>query len=204
MNFGPPDPSVPGISQARIRVSGHLLLQGIFLTQGSKLLLLLFLPWQGDFFFTTEPPGKPCVSSAPSSTWALSAEYRAMTALLSKASGGPYSVQVYDLRYNWENHLKSTKLKIRCGKLKGSKQRNEGYKNLRVSWAPHHQQAPEQVAPVTQGPLQRISAEAGENTLRRAGSQSVRSRRPNDSIWTHPYGSRTSRSNASTGVTQPP
>ena len=149
---------------------------------GLKTASLAFSALAGGFFFTTEPPGKPCVSSAPSSTWALSAEYRAMTALLSKASGGPYSVQVYDLRYNWENHLKSTKLKIRCGKLKGSKQRNEGYKNLRVSWAPHHQQAPEQVAPVTQGPLQRISAEAGENTLRRAGSQSVRSRRPNDSI----------------------
>ena len=57
-------------------------------------------------FFTTEPPGKPCVSSAPSSTWALSAEFRAMTASLSNASGGPYSVQVYGLRYNWENHLK--------------------------------------------------------------------------------------------------
>ena len=36
----------------------HFLLQGIFLTQGSNLHLL---HWQVDFFFTTEPAGKPPV-----------------------------------------------------------------------------------------------------------------------------------------------
>ena len=45
-NCGPPDPSVHGIFQAKnVRVACHFLLQGIYLTQGSKLCLL---HWQED------------------------------------------------------------------------------------------------------------------------------------------------------------
>ena len=45
------------------RVGCHFLLQGIFLTQGSKLHLLHLLLLAGGFF-TTAPPGKPksCVT----------------------------------------------------------------------------------------------------------------------------------------------
>ena len=59
MDCSPPGSSVHGIFQARILewvAISHL--QGIFLTQGSKKLLLWLLPWQADSF-TTEPPGKP-------------------------------------------------------------------------------------------------------------------------------------------------
>ena len=38
-----------------------ILLQGIFLTQGSNWYLLCLLHWQADSF-TTEPPGKPIIS----------------------------------------------------------------------------------------------------------------------------------------------
>lgn len=57
----------------------------------------------------------------------------------------------------------------KCTKLKGSEQRNEGCKNLRISWAPYHHQAPEEVASGKQGPHQGTATAAG-NTLRRADS----------------------------------
>ena len=40
-------------------VDCHFLLQGIFPTLGLNSCLLRLLHWQADFFFTTEPPGKP-------------------------------------------------------------------------------------------------------------------------------------------------
>ena len=51
-------PLVHGISQARILVCCHFLLQGIFLIQGLNLWLLYLLHSQEDSF-TNEPPGKP-------------------------------------------------------------------------------------------------------------------------------------------------
>ena len=49
MDCSPPGSSVHGISEARItRVGCHLLLQGIFPTQGSNPGLLHLLPWQVD------------------------------------------------------------------------------------------------------------------------------------------------------------
>ena len=59
--YSPPGASIHGILQARIlELSCHFLLQGIFLTQGSKRRLLSLLHWQ--VFFTTVPPRKPITS----------------------------------------------------------------------------------------------------------------------------------------------
>ena len=54
-------PPVWKFSGKNIEGGCHFLLQGIFLTQGSKPRLLCLLHWQGDFF-TTEPPGKLIVT----------------------------------------------------------------------------------------------------------------------------------------------
>ena len=48
LDCNPPGSSDQGILQANTGVVYHLLLQGIFLTQGSKPCLLLLLPWQAD------------------------------------------------------------------------------------------------------------------------------------------------------------
>ena len=47
-------------SRENIGVGCHFFLQGIFLTQGSNPGLL---HWQAGGLFTTEPPGKPLISS---------------------------------------------------------------------------------------------------------------------------------------------
>ena len=55
----PPGSSINGILQARNTGMGcHFLFQGIFPTQGSNPLVSSAL---ADRFFTTAPPGKPCV-----------------------------------------------------------------------------------------------------------------------------------------------
>ena len=48
MDYCPPGFSVHGISQAKILVCCHILLQGIFPTQKSNLSLLCLLHWQAD------------------------------------------------------------------------------------------------------------------------------------------------------------
>ena len=57
MDCNPTGSSVPGDSPGtNTGVGCHVLLQGIFLTQGLNLHLLSLLHWQVDFF-TTESPG---------------------------------------------------------------------------------------------------------------------------------------------------
>ena len=58
MNYSPPGFSVHGDSPGKnTGVDCHVLLQGIFLTQGSNPRLMS--PELADSFFTSELPGKP-------------------------------------------------------------------------------------------------------------------------------------------------
>ena len=59
MDYSWPGSSVHGILQARILSGLPLLLQGIFLAQGSNLHLSSLLHWQAGSL----PPGKPCLRS---------------------------------------------------------------------------------------------------------------------------------------------
>ena len=64
MDCSPSGSSVHGILQAGVTGVGcHLLLQGIFPTQGSNPRLLCLPCWQADFL-PLAPPGKPLVSSS--------------------------------------------------------------------------------------------------------------------------------------------
>ena len=56
--YCPPGSSVLGTPQERTQVGCHVLLQGIFLTQGSSLYLLCLLHWQVGSL-PRAPPGKP-------------------------------------------------------------------------------------------------------------------------------------------------
>ena len=61
VDCSPPGSSVSGILQARnTGMACHFLFQGIFPTQGSNPLVSSAL---ADRFFTTVPPGKPCISA---------------------------------------------------------------------------------------------------------------------------------------------
>lgn len=68
----------------------------------------------------------PCMSSTQSSIWAVSTEFRSMTASFSNASGGTLLWRSISLKYC----VRITILK--CAHLKGSEQRNEGCKDLRI------------------------------------------------------------------------
>ena len=69
MDCSPPGSSVHGDSPGKdTEVSGHVLLQGIFPTQGSNLCLLSLLHWQVGSL-PLAPPGKP-----PGERWQMAKE----------------------------------------------------------------------------------------------------------------------------------